>query len=69
MTQILTRSPLLTSQVRDSVDVTPSQETCKPCHPLALCPLNSTTLPTMLLQVSERERKREREGGGEREKG
>ena len=36
--------------MRDSVEVIPSQETCKPCHPLALCPLNATTLPTMILR-------------------
>jgi len=35
--------------VRDSVKVAASQEACRPCHPLARCPLNATTLPTMVL--------------------
>jgi hypothetical protein len=36
--------------VRDSVAIPPSQETCRPCHPLAECTINSTTLPTMSLK-------------------
>jgi hypothetical protein len=38
--------------VRDSPEVAASQETCKPCHPLARCPLNATTLPTMRLNTA-----------------
>jgi len=36
--------------VRSSGAVAATQESCRPCHPLATCPLNSTTLATMQLR-------------------